>query len=136
MFFLQSAEPISDAEPRLSPCLLFNTRDELTRVNLAYVAYFEADGNYTHIMFSNGCKVMLLVSLARIEHLIDDVLKGQVQPFIRIGKRYIVNSSFIFQINVLKQKLLLANFRSPHVFTLSVSKEALRTLKELYTQHK
>ncbi len=127
---------MSDTEPRRTHCLLFNTRDELTRVNLSHVAYFEADGNYTHIVFANGCKVMLLVSLLQIEHLIDDVLKGQVQPFIRIGKRYIVNSSFIFQINVLKQKLLLANFHSPQIFTLSISKEALKNLKELYTQRK
>lgn len=121
-------------EPHYNPCLLFNTRDELTRVNLAYVAYFESNGNYTHIVFVNGCRVMVLVSLANIEHLIDDVLKGQVQPFIRIGKRYIVNSRFVFQINVLKQKLFLTDFHSPQVFILSISKEALKVLKKLYTK--
>ena len=135
-YFLKRYKAMSNAEPRLSPYLLFNTRDELTRVDLSYVVYFEADGNYTHIIFSNGCKVMLLVSLANIEHLIDDVLKGQVQPFIRIGKSYIVNSRFIFQINLLKQKLFLTNFLSPQIFTLSVSKEALKNLKELYTKRK
>ena len=34
--------------------LLFNTRDELLRVSLKHVVYFEADGNYTHIHFTNG----------------------------------------------------------------------------------
>ena len=116
--------------------LLFNTRDEFTRVDLRHVAYFEADGNYTQVMFSNGCKVMLLVSLRGIEHLIDDVVRGQTRPFIRIGKRYIVNSSFILQINVLKQKLLLTDFSSPQVFALSISKEALKKLKDLYTNTK
>lgn len=125
---------MADTNSHFQPVLLFNTRDELTRVNLTDVIYFEADGNYTHIVFSNGCKVMLLIGLSKIEHLIDGVLKGQVQPFIRIGKRYIVNSGAIFQINVLKQKLLLTNFKTPRVFTLSVSKEALRNLKNLYTQ--
>ena len=118
----------------LQPHLLFNTRDELTKVDLEHVVFFEADGNYTHVIFSNGCKTMLLISLTEIEHLIDDVLKGQVQPFIRIGKRYIVNSRFIFQINVLKQKLSLTNFNTPHVFTLSISKEALKNLKNLYAK--
>lgn len=114
--------------------LLFNTRDELIRVTLKHVVYFEADGNYTHIVFSNATKATLLYSLANIEKLIDEKLTGQVQPFIRIGKRYIVNSACIFQINTLKQKLLLTNFDAPHLFTLSVSKEALRSLKNLYTQ--
>ncbi len=114
--------------------LLFNTRDELIRVNLKYVVYFEADGNYTHIIFSNAAKATLLYSLGSIEKLIDEKLKGQAQTFIRIGKRYIVNSACVFQINTLRQKLLLTNFEAPHLFSLSVSKEALKSLKNLYTQ--
>ncbi len=127
---------MQDKETPMPSHLLFNTRDELTRVNLNEVAYFEADGNYTHICFSNGCKTTILVSLGGIEHLIDNVLKAQVKPFIRIGKSYIVNSAFIFQINVLRQKLLLTNFKTQNVYTLSISKDALKKLKELYTNKK
>ena len=116
--------------------LLFNTRDELLRVNLKYVVYFESDGNYTHIYFSNGAKATLLYSLANMEHLIDEKLKGKVQPFIRIGKRYIINSSCVFQINTLKQRLILTSFDTPQLYTLFVSKDALKSLKELYTKKK
>lgn len=111
--------------------LLFNTRDELVKVNLKYVVYFESDDNYTHIFFSNGIKATVLYSLSNMKQLIDDEMKGQPQPFIRIGKRYIINSSCIFQINTLKKRLLLTSFESPQMFTLSVSKEALKTLKEV-----
>lgn len=114
--------------------LLFNTRDELLRVSLKHVVYFEADGNYTHVYFSNGAKATLLYSLSNMEQLIDEKLRGKVQPFIRIGKRYIVNSLCVFQINTLKQKLVLTTFDTPQLFTLSVSKEALKNLKNLYTQ--
>lgn len=114
--------------------LLFNTRDELLRVRLKYVVYFEADGNYTHVQFTNGAKATLLYSLSHMEQLIDEKLKGKVQPFIRIGKRYIVNSQCVFQINTLKQKLILTSFDTPQLFSLSVSKEALKILKELYTK--
>lgn len=114
--------------------LLFNTRDELLRVSLKHVVYFEADGNYTHVYFSNGAKATLLYSLSNMEQLIDEKLRGKVQPFIRIGKRYIVNSTCVFQINTLKQKLVLTSFDTPQLFTLSVSKEALKNLKNLYTQ--
>ncbi|WP_165157393.1 LytTR family DNA-binding domain-containing protein [Parabacteroides sp. ZJ-118] len=114
--------------------LLFNTRDELIRVNLKYVVYFEADGNYTHIIFSNATKVTLPYSLGNIEKLIDEKSKGKARTFVRVGERYIVNSVCVFRINTFKHKLLLADFETSHLFTLSVSKEALKSLKSLYMQ--
>ena len=77
--------------------LLFNTRDELLRVSLKHVVYFESDGNYTNIFFSNGTKATLLYSLSNMELQINEKLTGMPQPFIRIGRQYIVNSSYIFQ---------------------------------------
>ena len=112
--------------------LLFNTRDELLRVSLRHVVYFEADDNYIHIYFSNGTIATLLCTLSNMELLINEKLEGKLQPFIRIGKRYIVNSSCIFQINTLKKKLILTCFNAPQLYTLSVSKEALKNLKDLF----
>ena len=51
----------------------------------------------------------------------------------RIGKRYIINSAYLFQINVLRQRLVLSDLISSYTATLSVSKDALRKLKALYT---
>ena len=112
--------------------LLFETRDELIRVDLMHVVYFEADDNYTSVYFSNGAKVMLLCSLTKMEELIDEKEKGKVHPFIRVGKRYIVNQLCILQINTVKKKLVLTSFDAPQLYVLSVSKEALKSLKELY----
>ena len=112
--------------------LYFNTRDEFIKVDLKYVIYFEADGNYTHVHFTNGCKAILLTSLTHLEELIDSKLKGLAQPYIRIGKRYIVNSLFIFHINITKQELILTDFEHIGCHTLSVSKEALKGIKNLY----
>lgn len=116
----------------MDACLFFHNRDELTKVRLEKVAYFEADGNYTHVYFTNGFKASVLVSLCAIENLINDKLRGKVQPFIRIGKKYIVNHRCICHINTLKQKLILTDFESDKIFTLSISKEALKNLKNLY----
>lgn len=116
--------------------LLFNTRDELLRVSLKHVVYFESDGNYTNIFFSNGTKATLLYSLSNMELQINEKLTGMPQPFIRIGRQYIVNSSYIFQINTLKRQLTLNCFDAPLLYTLSVSKEALKKLKEVYIQKK
>lgn len=113
--------------------LLFSTRDELTRIRLERVMYFEADANYTKVVFSNGVTATLLTSLVHLEKLIAGVLIEKNSIFVRIGKRYIINSAYLFQINVLRQRLVLSDLASPYTATLSVSKDALRKLKALYT---
>ena len=115
--------------------LFFNTRDELIKVKLDRVAYFEADANYCHVFFINGAKAVLLTSLVNIEKLISEKFHDNEVNFIRIGKRHIVNSRYIFQINTQRQRLSLTDFISPTVFDLSISKEALKNLKQLYTDN-
>ncbi len=112
--------------------LFFNTRDEMIKVKLDRVAYFEADSNYCHVYFINGARATLLTSLINIETLLKERFRGDEPMFIRIGKRYIVNRQYIFQINVQRQKLVLSDLTSPNVMEISVSKEALRNLKQLY----
>lgn len=112
--------------------LLFSTRDELTRIRLERVCYFEADGNYTNVYFINGVKASLLTSLVHLEELITGAFSGSRNVFVRIGKKYIVNAYYIFQINILRQRLVLSDLDSATVYTLSVSKEALKSLRALY----
>ena len=113
--------------------LFFNTRDEVIKVKLDRVAYFEADSNYCHVIFINGAKATLLTSLINIESLITKSFKGDNPMFIRIGKRYIVNKQYIFQINIPRQRLILTDYKTASIFELSISKEALKNLKTLYT---
>lgn len=112
--------------------LYFNTRDELIKVKLEKVAYFEADSNYCHVAFINGAKATLLTSLVNIEQLLSERFKGENPMFVRIGKRYIVNLQYIFQINLPRQRLMLSDFESSKVIELTISKEALKNLKQLY----
>lgn len=112
--------------------LYFNTRDELIKVKLDKVAYFEADSNYCHVVFINGAKATLLTSLVNIEQLLSERFKGNNPMFVRIGKRYIVNLQYIFQINIPRQRLMLTDFDSSSIIELTISKDALRNLKQLY----
>ena len=123
---------MEDKASHIDKILLFNTRDELTRIRLDRVCYFEADGNYTTAYFRNGVKTSLLTSLVHLEALIADLFVGGRNAFVRIGKKYIINSAYVFQINVLRQRLVLTDLDSPTVYTLPVSKEALKNLKALY----
>ncbi len=115
--------------------LYFNTRDELLRVDLRKVLYFQSDRNYTDVYFVNGVHVTLPTGLMAIEQMLDDdKIRGRVIPFVRLGRSLIVNISYILRINVAKQELLLSDMHTPGVYKVSVAKEALRKLKDMYNQ--
>jgi len=115
----------------------FHTRDEMVRVDLRKVLYFKADRNYTDVYFLNGHHVTLLTSLLNIEKMLeDDRMKGKTMPFVRLGRSLIVNVTFILQINVLKQELSLSDVKTSGVYKVSVPKEVLKNLKELYNKKK
>lgn len=115
--------------------LHLNSRDELLRIDIANIVYFEADGNYTNIVQANKLKGVVCMNLSRMQYVLTDSLKEQASVFVRVGKKYIINSSYVYQINVLKQKLLLSDGLH-FVFQLDISKEALRNLKTIYASIK
>ncbi len=66
-----------------------------------------------------------------MKQLLSDSLKEHANIFARVGKRYIINLNYIYQINPLQQRLILSDGEN-FVFQLSISKDALKSLKELY----
>ena len=111
--------------------LHLNTRDEFLRIDISKIIYFEADGNYTNIVLANQLKGVVCMNLAHMQQVLSDNLKEQASIFARVGKRHIINHTYVYQINVLRQKLVLSDGES-FAFHLDVSKEALKQLKELY----
>lgn len=111
--------------------LQLNTRDEFLRVDISKIIYFEADGNYTNIVLANQLKGVVCMNLAHMQQVLSDNLKEQASIFARVGKRHIINHTYVYQINVLRQKLVLSDGEN-FTFQLDVSKEALKQLKELY----
>ena len=115
--------------------LYLNTRDEMLRVDLRKVLYFKADRNYTDVYFVNGVHVTLPTGLMSIEQMLEnDKLRGRTMPFVRLGRSLIVNISYILHINVVKQELTLSDMSMPGCQRITVAKEALRKLKELYNK--
>lgn len=110
--------------------IFFNSRDELLRIDLSSVIYFEADGNYTRLVSVNGLSSMVCMNLGKMEELLSLRFKDAPGSFARIGKRFIVNLRYVYGINTLKQELLLSD-QTTFSTTLSISKVALRGLKEL-----
>ena len=73
-----------------SSFVYFNSRDELLKVDLKRVVFFEAETNYTKIVLSNGLSNLVLLNLGKMEDLLSVRTKEDSGMFARIGKRYIV----------------------------------------------
>lgn len=117
--------------------IIFNTRDELIKVDIYKMIYAMAEDNYVHLFFRNGQSVMVTTTLQSLEQLILSVIaKNKKGVYTRIGRKYIVNNSYIMQINTLKQQLVLSDMDVIKPITLNVSKEALKVLKSTITENK
>lgn len=110
--------------------IYFSSRDELLRVDLSSIVYFEADGNYTRFVSANGLSSMVCMNLGKMEELLALRFKDAPGSFARIGKRFIINLRYVYGINTLKQELVLSD-QSTFTMTLELSKVALKALKEL-----
>ncbi len=115
----------------MTKTLLFNSRDELLRIQLNRIVYIESDGNYTTLRLNNKEKHVLGINLTAFQKLIEEQLGTSAGQFIRIGRSLIVNREYIYCINLIKQKLILAGSDFESSFTISASKESLKNLKNL-----
>lgn len=115
--------------------LFFNSRDEALRVNIQNIVFFEGDGGCTYVVSANKLRSYVGINLRTMEDALAQQLGENSKAFLRIGKRYIINSKYIYQIKVVKQQLILSD-QSTFAFQLNVSREALRKLKQLLTTTK
>jgi len=109
--------------------LIINSRDELLRIDTSKIVYFEADANYTTIVMTNNQRFSLCTNLSNMEKLLAEKLSDQ-HSFVRIGKSYIINLSYVTQVNALRKRLTLSDFTTCS-YTLEISKEALKKLKDI-----
>lgn len=114
-----------------SKYLYINSRDEFFRINIAGIVYFESDGNYTNIYLTNNLKSTICMNLSKMQEIINQTLKEEAKTFARVGKRHIINLKYVYQIAILRQKLLMTDGQN-FEYTLSLSKEALKSLRDFY----
>ena len=74
------------------------------------------------------------MNLSDMQRLISESLRERASIFARVGKRFIINLNFVYQINVLRQALTVTD-GIHFAFQLGISKEALRQLKTLMMEH-
>ena len=115
--------------------IYFNSRDELIRLSINSIVYFESDGNYTNVITINKLRSTVGMNLGEMEKALASQLGPVSTIFIRTGKRYIVNRNFIYKLNIQKQMLVLSDLMH-FAFQLSISKEALKNMKQLLMESK
>lgn len=111
--------------------LYLNSRDEFFRVDISKIVYFESDGNYTNILLNNKMKGTVCMNRAQMQCILSESLKETAGIFARVGKRHIVNLTFVYQIAILRQKLTLSDGEN-FDYQISVSKDALKKLRDMY----
>lgn len=114
--------------------LYLNSRDEFFRVDITKIVYFESDGNYTNIILNNKMKATVCMNLAQMQSILSESLKEAAGIFARIGKRHIINLNYVYQIAILRQKLVLSDGEN-FEYQVNVSKDALKKLRDMYVSN-
>ncbi len=112
----------------MSPVIVISKGTELLRVPSARLVYISADGNYSNIVTQDNRSRMVSFQLGQIEDLIGDQLGDSGNNFIRLGRGLIINSDFVYSIDIAKQKLILSDCLNCY-HELSASREVLIKLK-------
>lgn len=111
--------------------LYLNSRDEFYRVDISKIVYFESDGNYTNIILNNKIKGTVCMNLSRMQSILSQNLKEAARIFARVGKRHIINLTYVYQIAILRQRLTLSDGEN-FEYQISMSKDALKKLRDMY----
>lgn len=114
--------------------ICLNNRDEMIMLFVDNIAYIMADGNYTKICYIGGMTTVLSFGISKVETLVSaSHADGEVSPFVRLGRSVIINQWFLYDINVLKQHLVLSDCMK-NTITLKLPKPLLKKYKELVSK--
>ena len=80
--------------------------DELYRIDIQRVVYFQADDHYSYVYYNSDVHLMLPFGLTDIESAIGKNETAQSR-LVRMGRKYIVNTERIMRISSTQCKLYL-----------------------------
>lgn len=112
----------------LSKKIIISKGTELLRIPADRLVYISADGNYSDVVTQDNRKTMVSLQLGQIEDLIGDQLGESDNNFVRLGRGLIVNTDFVFSIDVTQQTVVLSDCKDCY-HRLSASREVLIKLK-------
>lgn len=108
--------------------LCLSSHDELYMIDLTKVLYFQADDHYTNVYYTSGAHFLVPFGLVKVEAQVADQPRAR-EYLLRLGRKYMVNTSRIFRINTTKELLYLA-CDDGNIVSLHIPKAVLRLLIE------
>ncbi|MBO6254907.1 MAG: LytTR family transcriptional regulator DNA-binding domain-containing protein [Bacteroidaceae bacterium] len=125
--------------------LRISTSTEMVRVATDEIVYVRADGNYSDLVLTNGKRRKMTFQLNYFDNAFHNL---QNNTFVRVGRSLIVNTRYIYVINLTEQQLILSggHMKEEIVFygqtkfdqpkDICLSRDALKQLKELLETEK
>jgi len=103
---------------------------ELFRFCLEDIVLVKADGNYADFYIVGDGSRKMVIQLGNVEKLMQEQIGEDATNYIRVGRKYIINSNYIYHIDLHHQTLVLRD-RTYKKYTLDdVSVDALRKLMQ------
>ena len=111
--------------------VILSNSNVLVRVIASDIIYISSEGSYSTMVLIDGRKHVFSFNLSSFEKQLETQLGLESQIFIRLGKSLIINSKYIYSINVPAQELILSSSSIPGEFILNASRDALKSLKSM-----
>lgn len=112
----------------MSRRIIISKGAELLCVPSDCLMYISSEGNYSNVVCQDGRPKLVSMQLGQIEDIIAEQMGDGGGNLIRLGRSLIINTDFIYSIDISKQSLVLSDCRgSSH--ELSASREVLIKLK-------
>jgi DNA-binding LytR/AlgR family response regulator len=108
--------------------IIISKGTELLRIPQERLVYISSDGNYSHVVTADNRTRLVTYQLGQIEDMIGDQLGEGGSNFLRLGRSLIINTDYIYVIDIARQQLILSDCAGCY-HELSASREVLVKLK-------
>ena len=111
--------------------IIISKGTEFLRIPQDRLIYISSDANYSNIVTLDNRKHLVSFQLGQIEDLIGEQLGDKGTNFVRVGRKLIINTDYLFSINITKQILILSDCAGCY-HELNASREVLIKMKAYF----
>ena len=108
--------------------IIISKGTEFLRIPQDKLVYISSDGNYSNVVTADNRQRLVVFQLGQIEDMIGEQLGDQGSNFLRIGRKLIINTDYLYSIDITTQQLILSDCAGCY-HELSASREVLIKLK-------
>mgnify|MGYP002624555290 CR=1 FL=1 len=111
--------------------LIINNRDELVILTLDHIAAIVAEGNCVKLLYLTGMKQRTLtIGITKFYDMIRGAYNNSPAcPFVKLGRSVIINQIFLYDINILRQVIILSD--DTQNLQVTVPKQLLRQYRDM-----